>query len=955
MKSICQLLILAVLAVSTHAQARVFASVTVADVETVDLELKPWTQYEWVARTTSGNAAPVLHIVQGGKDLARAFSPDQSVATLKFFSVFGGTATLVVRSASGSGFIELTESQNLGRPITLVSSEFIAFGSINVSSLNGPGEFFETAHAPGGIGDPALIGLDAAGAQGRIVAFDENSGVGNNAVISHIAIRELVMFHEHPDEICVFPEPCPVAPTIGSFYVNDRHTDTDDDGLGNELELALGTCPGHSVSSCTVSPDSIDLVTNTQDSDGDGLSDYAELFGVDHHLAPQYLSRWGADPRRKDVFVEIDRRKPEDAPPVDPADTFSDDDYRYIVNAFELGSSANDLENPDGSAGIRIHMDVGIDPTAEQLQNIPGALTLFGDWGGSSDLHHDIGTVDAGKHHMADVRQRLFRHGLLVDGEASTGIAEGRYFFWNGAARYFVHELGHTLGIEHHGAPALTAVNCKPHYISIMNYRYDYLDGSSTYDPSVFSDGSRTLKMNPAYVYEPLGIGVLDKRFYTAGQTELGVDWDFSGDISSRNIRAPLTFLSSNVCGTSWKNPQSLVQVAKLPAATPALARSADDLFAFWIRSDGRVNYRHSIVGGPDAKGSCPLSDVFETECASWSNPVQLPGIANATSVDAVALDGNVHLLTRSTDGFLKITSFRVNNGQLDSPSVLNVDDYAIGEPEIAGIYYRPPNAKGGLAIGVWYRGESSQLRQLILRDSGGLTVALGPQQTEIVGGPGIVPSHAPSVEAWPDIANPVAHLGRNCMALPAPDSVEMYCDTLGDNKYVHKQSLPLRGTQSKPSLEFRVHRLEDGRSLDGMARKGNFWLAYIRKERTRVAVSQPFDGTNEPTFATPDGNPVKWDFNFGGRQKVLPGTGVMLYMDDDTSALKAIAAQGPGALTTVNGVGQSNVEKGQSSVTFLPFADGTYRVVMRDSNDWATFADQMCRRLNNDGLCEPN
>ena len=70
---------------------------------------------------------------------------------------------------------------------------------------------------------------------------------------------------------------------------------------------------------------------------------------------------------------------------------------------------------------------------------------------------------------------------------------------------------------------------------------------------------------------------------------------------------------------------------------------------------------------------------------------------------------------------------------------------------------------------------------------------------------------------------------------------------------------------------------------------------------------------------------------------------------------LKAIAAQGPGALTTVNGTGQSDVKAGHSSVTFLPFADGTYRVVMRDNNDWKTLADKMCRRLHNDSLCTPN
>jgi hypothetical protein len=166
---------------------------------------------------------------------------------------------------------------------------------------------------------------------------------------------------------------------------------------------------------------------------------------------------------------------------------------------------------------------------------------------------------------------------------------------------------------------------------------------------------------------------------------------------------------------------------------------------------------------------------------------------------------------------------------------------------------------------------------------------------------------------------------------------------------------LPLRNTLSKPSLEFRVHRLDSGEALDGLARKGNFWLAYVKPEqgaeRTRVAISQPFDGTGELRFSSAGSSSIDWNFNFGGRQRVLSGSGVMLYMDDDTSALKGIAVQAPGALTTINHIGQFKIE-GQSSVTFLPFADGTFRVAMRDNNDWATMARHMCRMLPGQQFC---
>lgn len=123
MKNLSYILFLVALFFTTQAQARVFASVGVADVAVVEVQLDPLTQYEWHAEVTAGNADLVLHIVQSGKDLYRAFSPGQTSATLQFFSLFGGPATLVVRSVSGAGQINLTQRKGLGRRIRLLSTE----------------------------------------------------------------------------------------------------------------------------------------------------------------------------------------------------------------------------------------------------------------------------------------------------------------------------------------------------------------------------------------------------------------------------------------------------------------------------------------------------------------------------------------------------------------------------------------------------------------------------------------------------------------------------------------------------------------------------------------------------------------------------------------------------------------------------------------------------------------
>ena len=60
--------------------------------------------------------------------------------------------------------------------------------------------------------------------------------------------------------------------------------DTDGDGICDIVELVLGTNP------------------NNPDTDGDRLNDYAESFG----FGGLDLTALGANPRKKDIFVEAD-------------------------------------------------------------------------------------------------------------------------------------------------------------------------------------------------------------------------------------------------------------------------------------------------------------------------------------------------------------------------------------------------------------------------------------------------------------------------------------------------------------------------------------------------------------------------------------------------------------------------------------------------------------------------
>ena len=75
------------------------------------------------------------------------------------------------------------------------------------------------------------------------------------------------------------------------------------DGLGWELEKELGTCWSRSGSINGCDCRQIAVPRHT---DGDGISDGWETLGRIDMQPFQLLPKWGADPRHKDLFIEVD-------------------------------------------------------------------------------------------------------------------------------------------------------------------------------------------------------------------------------------------------------------------------------------------------------------------------------------------------------------------------------------------------------------------------------------------------------------------------------------------------------------------------------------------------------------------------------------------------------------------------------------------------------------------------
>ena len=208
--------------------------------------------------------------------------------------------------------------------------------------------------------------------------------------------------------------------------------DSDNDGLYDAEEVALGTDPFNA------------------DTDGDALPDGWEVNGHDFID----LKGLGADPLRKDIFIEVDYMpgfKPDDGA------------IETVVDSFANAP----VSNPDGSTGITLHVDID--------DQVPMDADLNPVWA-------DFDVIKNA--YFSSKRAAIFHYcifGSNYNGGTSSGRSrgiEGSDFLvtlggWANTpeeqAGTFMHELGHNLGLRHGGGDN---TNRKPNYLSVMSYSF---------------------------------------------------------------------------------------------------------------------------------------------------------------------------------------------------------------------------------------------------------------------------------------------------------------------------------------------------------------------------------------------------------------------------------------------------------------------------------------------------
>jgi hypothetical protein len=389
------------------------------------------------------------------------------------------------------------------------------------------------------------------------IAFDDDSGLAQMSWLHlhqacpagscSILVAKLTDHEQKPGPAA---GPGPVT-LIWDADVHKLFGDIDLDGLGKGLEIVLGTCDPNNPNRDTDGDGAPDCVDN--DVDGDGIRDDLEVIGRGdlwfNQSTPTNTTKlhlYGADPLQKDLFVEADWMPECDGGPAEGC-------LPARKNQWQLDSNVAGRIASLMSSVANVHIDTGIDN--------PAKPHVSGNWGGAELLPDEWGNYCKGETPLRHANPRLFYHVMASDGGQNTGRCSripGGVDPTGSQPDVFAHETGHYYGLDHWGRSADRA-NCKPQYLSVMNYAYQ---NSINLLPSPFSNGSRSsLVLNPTRLDESAGIGVANSTGVLAtlirdvfGREVDGatgsVDWNLDGQPAGAGptVRGVLNYAGENDC-----------------------------------------------------------------------------------------------------------------------------------------------------------------------------------------------------------------------------------------------------------------------------------------------------------------------------------------------------------------------------------------------------------------------
>lgn len=314
--------------------------------------------------------------------------------------------------------------------------------------------------------------------------------------------------------------------------------------------------------------DLIAVVRVETDTDGDGLWDDWEQFGIDADGDGNIdlnLPALGANPQHKDIFVEVDYMDCAIAGgDCTAGDTHSHRPDVAAVAAVVQAFANAPVTNPDGNNGITLHVDVDDAIPHQNALHIPGPNGCFSDAPGIGSF--DAVKADPANFGPANPRRFAYHYALFTHQQTPTSTSSGcgelpgndfqvALGGWNAnvgtvqdQADTLMHELGHNLNL-HHGGNEET--HRKPNYISIMNYAFQGRggippdpDGAGPFTGSDDYSADDLNDLDENNLNEAIGVGngTDDTRYFCPGGGVLNgdgngpIDWNCDGDTTDNGL-----------------------------------------------------------------------------------------------------------------------------------------------------------------------------------------------------------------------------------------------------------------------------------------------------------------------------------------------------------------------------------------------------------------------------------